>query len=323
MNQNNNKLDGGLIEGQQPKRLQGRHAAVGASSGMSVMGMVLFGVPFVGVGVWVMLVGLEVVPVDPDQVNAPMWVLTVFGLVFLAAGLMLWSMGWKQHRREQRRSNSALQHPNEPAMQDYPWDQTGYSPQRWQQVVKGVGMAVFMTVFLSMFNWWAFWSGSDELILKIIVSIFNLALIMVWFKAGQSMLHALKFGKTRLEFAQFPYYTGDWFQVKVQLPKGLERVESVQLTFRCVREFYETRGHGKNRSNHLVHEQLWAEEQQLSGAEIGSWPRFLKTTFVIPASAPGSVLAASQPLFWELELQAAVPGLDLKQCYLAPVYALQ
>ena len=91
-----------------------------------------------------------------------------------------------------------------------------------------------------------------------------------------------------------------------------------------MQEFYEERRHGENRTRHLVHTQLWSEKQELSGAEIGQWPRFLNATFTIPVTAPGSHLATGvkgKPIFWELEMQLAVPGVDLKQRYLVPVYA--
>ncbi|MEM6886177.1 MAG: hypothetical protein AAF571_14205 [Verrucomicrobiota bacterium] len=311
------------IGGQSPIRLTGRTTSVGSATGLPVWGMGLFGLPFVGFGVWITLMGLEVVDIDPSKVHAPMWIITVAGLVFFFAGLMVWGMGVRQVLHNKKLRLHAQQNPNIPAMSDYPWDTTGYSPPRWQPFINGLGMAVFMTIFLSMFNWWAFWSGDGVIFVKIIVSVFDLILISVWVATVKSIIHAFKFGKTRLEFGQFPYHTGDWFQVKIQLPAGLERVESAKLVFRCVREFYEVYRTGNKRSKRLVHEQLWAEEQELSGAEIGQWPRFLNATFTIPAAAPGSDIttqAEEKPIFWELEMELKVPGVDLKQQYLVPVY---
>lgn len=316
----NNPVDTG-IDGQEPKRLSGRTQAVGTSTGMPVWSMLLFGLPFTVAGLWGTLMGTGTISVDPSSVHAPMWVLTVFGLIFVFAGLMLWTMAFRQFRTERQRRRRAENFRSEPAMVDYPWDTSGYVPSRWKPVISGWSAAVFMTVFLSIFNWWAFWSDDGVLFVKIIVSIFDLILLFVWYSAFKSLVHALKFGSTKLEFGQFPYHTGDWFQAKVLLPAGLERVEGAKLAFRCVREFYEVRGHGENRSRRLVHEQIWAEEQEISGAEIGQWPRNLNATFVIPAAAPGSHIAAEKPVFWELEMELAVPGIDLKQRYLVPVYS--
>lgn len=208
-------------------------------------------------------------------------------------------------------------------MQDHPWNPTGFSPKRWKPAIQGFSTAIFLSVFLSIFNWWAFGSGEGPLMVKIIVSIFNLILIFVWWNAVKSVIHAIKFGHTRLEFGQFPYYLGDWFQARILLPSNIERVEHVDLVLRCVQEFYATSGSGKNRRKSLVHEQLWAEEQELSGAEIGPWPRYLNATFVLPAAivAPGSQITSEKPVFWELEMEMKVPGVDLTQRYLVPVYA--
>ncbi|MEM1157865.1 MAG: hypothetical protein AAF649_05610 [Verrucomicrobiota bacterium] len=314
------------IEGQTPIRLSGRNSPVGHAAGFSIWGMLLFGLPFVAVGVWATLTGLEMIPVDASKVNAPMWVITVCGLVFFCAGLMVWGMGWRQASHHRKLRLHALQYPNLPQMADYAWDASGYSPARWQPLAKTLGGAVFMTVFLSIFNWWAFGSDDDSIFLRVIVIVFDLMLIFVWWTALKGMIHAVKFGRTRLEYGKFPYYLGDWFQANIQLPAGLERVDSVRLVFRCVREFYEVRGRGKNRRRTLVHEQLWAEDQEWSRDEIGQWPRFLNATFTIPAAAPGSRMNAQtkqNTIFWELEMELSVPGVDLKQRYLVPVYARQ
>jgi hypothetical protein len=305
------------------KRLKGRTTAVGNPPGFSPWGMVLFGLPFAGAGCWITLVGLEVVPVEASSVHAPMWVLTVVGLIFFAAGLTVWGMAWTQASRERKRKQHTLLHPGVPAMEDHPWDSSGYSPDRWKPVIQGIGAALFMTVFLSVFNWWAFVSGDGPWMVKAIVGIFDLILIGVWVHAIKAIIHAIKFGRTRLNYSQFPYFHGDWFQAQVELPSGLEQIDKAKLILRCVREFYETTGRGKNRSKRVVHEQLWSEDQVLSGAEIGRWPRHLNATFVLPAQeiAPGTEIRSEKPIFWELEMELAVPGVDLKQRYLVPVYA--
>jgi hypothetical protein len=49
----------------------------------------LLAVPVLGMGAVIVAVGLGRVPVDPESVHAPGWVIVVAGLVLLAAGLFI------------------------------------------------------------------------------------------------------------------------------------------------------------------------------------------------------------------------------------------
>ena len=40
-----------------------------------------------------MLIGMEVIPVDPSSVHAPMWVITAAGMVFFLGGVMAMTQG--------------------------------------------------------------------------------------------------------------------------------------------------------------------------------------------------------------------------------------
>lgn len=51
------------------------------------------GTLFAAVGGGIILIGLGVIPVDPAQVHAPYWVLTMAGLVFFFAGAMALTKG--------------------------------------------------------------------------------------------------------------------------------------------------------------------------------------------------------------------------------------
>lgn len=155
---------------------------------------------------------------------------------------------------------------------------------------------------------------------KILVGLFDLFLIWSVWHSLKVTIHAFKFGRTRLIYSQFPLKIGDWFQAEVTLPAGIERVAKAVLELRCVCEFYETTGSGRNRSKRLVHQQLWSESQELSSTDIGAWPRSLKATFAIPPDGPASRLSGHPTIFWELVVTASVPGVDFKQKYLVPVY---
>lgn len=47
-----------------------------------------FGGLFLAAGGFIILIGMEVIPVDPSSVHAPMWVITMAGDVFFMGGVM-------------------------------------------------------------------------------------------------------------------------------------------------------------------------------------------------------------------------------------------
>jgi hypothetical protein len=301
-------------------RLRNRTEPVGLHASHSSRGMLLFGLPFFGVGVWITLVGLEMVEVDPSSVHAPMWVLTVVGLIFAASGCLIWSMGWQQYRQLKLLNKQKAKYPGEAAMADYPWNRDGYSPPRWTPARKAWSAAVFMIVFSSVFNWWAFGSGDGPLPVKIGIGVLDLILVwVVWFAIKRTW-HALKFGQTRLVYDEFPYLPGETIQLRIEVPQVLRNGRSATVTLRQVLEYYEISGHGKNRNKRLVHEVKYEDAQELSETDLAQWPGIIRTEWTLPKVATGTQLHAEKPVFWELELKMEVPGLDLEQRYLLPVY---
>src|SRR5688500_8561926 len=79
------------------QRLSGQLEQRGSKSGVSTVGLFLFGAIFFAVGCVIMLIGTKIIGVDPKTVHAPYWVLTAVGAVFSFGGIMIWSMVWRQH----------------------------------------------------------------------------------------------------------------------------------------------------------------------------------------------------------------------------------
>lgn len=53
-----------------------------------------FGLPFVGAGLCIVGVAFGAVPVDPESVHAPPWVLAACGLVFVLGGVAVLAQRW-------------------------------------------------------------------------------------------------------------------------------------------------------------------------------------------------------------------------------------
>lgn len=305
----------------QRQRLAGRTERRGSQTGFPTWGAFAFGGIFAAVGTAIMLVGLRVIPVDPKGVHAPWWVLTVMGSVFALAGLAVWGMAVRQWRSEQRRREAEQRNPGEPALADYGWDITGFTPSRWSRAAKALAGAGGLTLFLSIFNYWAFFAKGPWMV-KAIVVLFDLILLAVWWEAVVRLGRALKFGGSRIEFARFPYRPGEPVVLRWHPADGIVQARKGSFTLRGVEEWFEHRGSGKNRSAHLVQEEFWRATWQLDEPRLFTRGEIVELRFELPDGAPSTRLSTDKdkPVFWEFEVNLDLPGLDFEETYLVPVY---
>lgn len=302
-------------------RLSNRTERVAVTTGLGLWGGFLFGFLFVAMGAFILLLGLKVVYIDPSSVHAPYWVLSLLGGTFATSGMIVWSMILQERRQVKKRQILAAQHPFSQVFADYPWDPKGITKSPWSLARKSLAATIFFAVFMAPFNWWAWGSEEDRLMVKIIVSVFDLCLIFAGIELVRRILAALKYGHSRIEYNIFPLLTGGRIDLRWLAPSGLENATSITFALRCVEEWTESRGAGKNRSNYLIHEQLWAATRttQGHGECPPNRPTFL--SFDVPATAPGSNLSGKLRItFWELEVNAKAPGVDFQERYLVPVY---
>ena len=301
------------------RRLSGFLQRRGSKLGLPTWGGLLFGGAFVTVGTSIVLVGTKILTVNPASVHAPYWVLTVAGVSFSLGGLMVWGMAWKQFAANRQRVQAARQYPNEPALADYHWHPDRFEVSEWTGAAKAAGVAIGLTIFLSMFNWWAFAAHGPWMVKAIVVLFDGFGLVM-WWQAGRQLGRALKFGRSRIVFTRFPYRLPEPVVIRWQPGDGINQMLKGTFTLRCVEEWMESSGSGKNRSAHLVHEEVW------SGKWILEQPRKLQLKdavelrYELPAEAQSTQMSADQPVFWELEAELDLPGLDFQETYLVPIY---
>ena len=271
------------------------------------------------VGTAIVLMGTKVLHTDPASVHAPYWVLTVAGVSFALGGFMVWGMAWKQFVANRSRLEATCRHPDEPALADYPWHPDGFTVSEWTGAAKAVATAIGLSVFLSMFNWWAFGANGPWMV-KGIVGLFDLILVWVWVKAAQQVLSAFKFGHSKLEFTTFPCRLRDPVVLRWQPGGGISRVNQGSFTLRCVEEWMERRGSGRNQNAMLIHEEIWSASWIIDRPCNFPLRDTLELRCELPAGARPTCLSADKPVFWELEVKLSLPGLDFNESYLVPVY---
>jgi hypothetical protein len=301
------------------RRLSGRTERRGSQMGLPTWGAFLFGGVFVAVGTAIFLAGIGVIAIKSSDVHAPFWILSVFGCVFGIAGLLIWAMGWKQFRCRRRRTQAMRSHPGEPAYGDYEWDPREFQCSRWSRAVYAIGGSAFLTMFLSAFNFWAFRTDSPWMV-KAITIVFDLILILAWWEAFIRLGRAIKFGGSKIIFRQFPIRMAGHLVLTWQPAKGIVQTSKGSFTLRCVEEWFESTGSGKNQSTRMIHEEVWRQTWLLDESRLFRSGEEIALEFDLPSGLPTTQLSADRPVFWELEVKLDLPGLDFEETYLIPVY---
>jgi hypothetical protein len=280
----------------------------------------IFGLPFAGMGTFILLMGLGKIEIDPGKVHAPMWIIALFGLLFLLAGLSFIWHGLDGVRRKAKIKIDKTTRASSSWLWDYEWQALGISDNKLKKVLHGLIMLIVVGAFLAPFHWWAFVSDEGVLMVKIMVVFFDLVFGLgggYYFLSNLALF--LKYGNSRLRFSSFPFLLGDKLSVVlVNLPADINQL---QLDLRFIEEKYETRQRGNSKESRVVCYQLYHEERILKDREVVPSGK-LSLEWDLPNEPDMTSTLSQRPArFWELEVKADTPGIDYHSRFLLPVYA--
>ncbi len=305
----------------------GRRELVGHETqrGVALKGgcAILFGLPFVAMGGFVVLAAAGVLPVEESSFHVSRLLVGAIGGLFLVAGLVVIGSGVAGQLRALRVRRRQRESPWEPWYWDHPWDPKA---SRLGTVGKTVsdafGMAM-ITVFATPFCVLFFFP---------VGLLFGFLVLAGWGFFFYRWMQRLKYGGSELQFSRFPYFLGDELDVLLSGSARLRGYTKLKLTLRCVEEKFERRG----KSNDVVAYALHEDEREYAAGEIdlGQGPPARLLAFTVEDSPPlgfsfplpdrpelSTSLSADEPRYWELEVKAETPGLDYKAVFLLPVYA--
>jgi len=279
----------------------------------------IFGLPFAGMGGFILLMGLGKVEVDSAKVHAPMWIISVFGLLFLLAGLTFIWHGLDGVRRKANIRDVKITRAGSPWLWDYEWQALGISDNKIKKVMHGLIMLIVVGTFLAPFHWWAFVSDEGSFMVQAMVVFFDLVFGLgggYYFLRNLALY--LKYGNSRLRFNDFPFYLGDKLSVTlVDLPA---EIHQLQLDLRFIEEVYETRQRGNKKESRVVCYQIYHEGRTLNGREVAPSGK-LSLEWNLPGEPELTSTLSQRPArFWELEVKADTPGVDYHSQFLLPVY---
>jgi hypothetical protein len=302
-------------------RLNGHLPAPSTDTGGGCL--VFFGMPFLTVGVFVMAMSLGYLPLDEAKVNGPKELLTVFGGVFATAGLGVMWMGAAGMARARAARKRKEEHPLEPWFWDHPWDKRWAVHGSLGPALQGFLLFLFLAAFLSMFHWWAFFSGEGPLPLKIFIGLFDLIALAVLYSAFYGLFQYFKYGKSRLHFARFPFRPGSSVEGGLEVSPKISRAPAITLTLRYIEEVTETSGSGKNRRSQQVLYCLHEVKKEITSSQydINSQGE-IPITMKLPQGDFSNRLLETPLRYWELEVKAETPGIDYDAKFLLPVYGI-
>ena len=287
--------------------------------------LLIFGVIFTGAGSAILLLALDVIKVNPRQVNphslhAPPWVIEAIGSIFAGAGLLMLIGGVRGVRRALRRRRLSGLYPAEPWRADFAWDPSGFTASDRAGVLVCLAFGLFVIRFMTPFNWWGF-RGGGGLFVIVLSGVFDLVGLGLVGYALFLVLRWLKYGDSRLQFEGFPFFLGDVLTAALVPHKGVRGCRRVTFTLRCIQERIEVTSSGRDSNTAEVCYQVWASSYEVEQPGDLAAGKLIPVTFLLPEETGlGTALSDRPPRYWELEVAAAAPGIGYKARFLVPVY---
>lgn len=274
----------------------------------------LFAVPFLAAGAFVGYAGVRLLRGESvPEAHAPWWVLLAVGVLFGGAGTWLAAGGVREllARVTARRRRATL--PGQPWLVDYAWERDGGRDRAPGELKPAATMAAAFATFAAIFSWAGF-SGAGGFAFRLAAVLLLAGTVAFTANAARLAWRALRWGRSRLRFADFPVAPGRTATLILDDLAPAARAVPMRATLRCIQERWETRRTGRNR--HEMQVAQWALWE--SRCEVPAGARTVE--FMLPPDAPGTSLATRPARYWELELEAEVPGVDYRALFLVPVY---
>lgn len=183
---------------------------------------VLFGLPFLLVGIAIEFVALDRIPA---RKHAPDWLIGLIGAFFFSAGAFLVIHGLRGAARKAAHDREAVAQPGQPWLADYRWQREGTAFSAFNAMLSRLLAAVTWNAFLIPFFWVglnvpgvgrAFLAGA---------CLFALIGLIFWARWLQMLGDLLRYGNSVLEFNTFPYFLGNPFEARLRAPRHLEAID--------------------------------------------------------------------------------------------------
>lgn len=282
-------------------------------SGTTIQGWpsIALGALLIGVGAIVVLIGV----LGMSDKSVPGEVLASMGAVFALAGVLFVVNAARGLLARQRKDAMA-----DAVLADHPWNRTHATSNALGAAFQMAFGAAVIALFLVPFNWWAFVSKDGNLLVMLIVGLFDGVWAMTVSRALYLVARGLKYGTSTLTFDRFPYRLGQPLGARFDCARTIDSPQGIEVIARCVEEAFEVRGSGRNRKSVVVCYQTHAAQTIVQPGTSPSGGTSFTFTLDLPHGDHATKLAERPPRYWEVEMKAETPGVDFGALFLVPVY---
>jgi len=271
------------------------------------------GIPFLGVGVLVMILVGRRASAPGHGTLMPI----VFGAVFALAGLFLMTTGVSAILARAGQSVAARD-PARPWESDYPWDLHSAPIEGSTGGLASVLGRLVAVAFLGLFNvlWTVPMAASTRLWVGAIVVLVDLVALAIIVAALLSIWQRIVHGRAHLSWKRFPARVGERFEATFSPGRSIHLTGPAEAELTCVEQSDE--GGGR-----VVCYGLSTTRQSIPPPADGRRVKTLEISLDVPAGLPGTRLSAppSEIRFWRLEVTAPIQGPDVSAAFLVPIYA--
>jgi hypothetical protein len=278
----------------------------------------LLALPFLGMGVWVVLLSSGAVAAKEGTFPAGRLVGGAAGGLFGAAGLWLLVHGLRGIVRTRRAKGAAVRFGHAPWRFDRAWKRDGEDAHRWAALVSPALGTLLFGAFAAIPALLAAAAPDPPFVVGAAAVGMALLTLVPAAQLLARLVQAVRYGRTYVRWARFPAFAGEELTLRFGVGRDDTGFERLVFRLRCVQEAYEPDAEGATR---VVCRTLHDDEQVVEGP--GRMPRpGLDTTvrFHVPAGLPGNDLVARPARWWELEVAAETDGPDYRERFVLPVY---
>lgn len=281
--------------------------------------LVLFLLPFAGIGVFTAALALQ-------RASAGIWhealFLGIFALTFGGVGVGGIIAALAGSRKLKEQAALEARHPSEPWLWRPDWAAGRIDDTGRRTLVTAWVFAVFWNLVSLPGAYFgvraALHEGNHAALLALLFPLVGAALL-VW--AVRATIRYRKYGISRLQLSTIPGVIGRTIAGTVSVPGRLLPAEGFLVTLTCNRLVTTGAGKSRSTSEHI----LWQEDHRsVAGAPSRSYAGMVTSVpiaFRLPSDTP--VSEDSNPrdrVVWRLRLSAEVPGVDYESVFEVPVF---
>jgi hypothetical protein len=305
--------------GSMPQSRAAKAAQPSVKSGLILGGTILFGLPFIVVGV----AALVLPRLQGGTGTADPLFVTGVGVAFSAVGLSIYAIGLAMWRSVRSETALRSQYPESPWMWKKEWT-TGTIP---DENGAAAGALITLALIWNSFVWPVFLfvvrRDAGKIWALLVTSALALAGVLLLWAAIRALLVRVRFGQSFFTMATLPGRIGSPLKGAIETtivpgPGMSDGCFVVKLS--CMRRL--TTGSGDSRTT--VEQPAWGEEQRVPFVSSSPGPRrgvVVPVSFDIPPGLPPtSTDDIDDQIRWRLEARAELPGVDYEAQWQVPVY---